>query len=106
MAYATVNRDGTHVDVQTLWTEKELVRQVPGARWDACGSRRWCLPLSWATCVTLRGVFGQQLDVDPNLNAWALDERRARIDPAMTIRAAIEPIDDGSPEMEVLRSWR
>lgn len=93
MAVASLN--GDHIDVTTQWTEKELVKQVPGARWDTCDRRVWCLPLSWASCVALRGVFGQKLEVEEKLNAWAQREVETRIAPAMRLRTLTEP----TPEM-------
>jgi hypothetical protein len=76
-------------DGEYAWLEaspflKDQVRQIPGARHD---SRRqlWRLPLSWATCVISRGVFGNKLQVGHELVSWATEER-ARIGRVMAAR--------------------
>jgi hypothetical protein len=80
------------------------VRSVPGARWDAEHSV-WLLPLSWATCVVARGVFGDELEVGPELTAWALEEHRNRIDPVNDARQATDgpPVEASAVEAE--GSW-
>lgn len=93
MAHAMLMED--HIDVDTQWTEKELIKQVPGARWDSCDNRKWCLPLSWASCIALRGVFGDRLTIAAQLNEWAWNEVKTRVEPSMAIRTMVEP----TPEM-------
>ncbi len=73
--------------VKTVWNERELIKQIPGARWDA-DAKAWWLPVSWTACVQLRGVFGSNLVIGPELRDWAITERRAFIDPMMKIREA------------------
>jgi SNF2 family DNA or RNA helicase len=76
--------------VQTHWNEKELVKQLPGARWDN-DARAWKLPLSWAAGVQLRGVFGTQVTYGEQLQTWAAEERGLRVDPANALRDLTEP---------------
>jgi hypothetical protein len=52
---------------------KEMVKQIPGARHNS-KLQCWTLPLSWAVCVIARGVFGAELEVGPELVAWATKE--------------------------------
>jgi hypothetical protein len=59
-----------------------IVRQIPGARHDA-KRKVWILPLSWATCVTSRGVLGSTLEVGPKLAEWMRIERAGRIERAL-----------------------
>lgn len=92
MARAALNHAG-HIDVETKWLEKELIKQIPGSAFDGCGIREWCVPLSWASCVILRGVFGDTLEIDPELDAWAKNEIEARVGPASAIRKLTEPVD-------------
>lgn len=54
-------------------------RVVPGLR-----DRR--LPLSWAACLMLRGIFEGDLEIGPQLEAWAAEERARRVDPATEAR--------------------
>lgn len=71
--------------LESVWSDKERIKQVPGARWSA-SDVQWRLPLSWASCVVLRGVFGSQLVLDGSLRDWAALERTIRVDPAMASR--------------------
>lgn len=88
MAFAEIVDD--YLAVQTTWVEKEIPKQVPGCRWHL-ERKHWRLPLSWASCVGLRGVFGDRLEVGPKLNDWALAERRDRVELALSLRELLEP---------------
>ena len=88
MAHADIERD----DRITVWSEpreKDLIRQAPGARYDAT-ARVWTVPLSWSSCKVLRGVFGSQLTVGEALAKWAWDEVNSRIEPCMRLRESLE----------------
>lgn len=98
MATAYLANDNSHIEIETVWIEKELIQQIPGASWDKCRNRRWCVPLSWASCVILRGIFKNNLQVSSRLNDWGWQERQARIQPAMNIRNIIELSTDEIPE--------
>jgi SNF2 family DNA or RNA helicase len=67
--------------------EKERIDLIPGVRW-ANKEKLWKLPLSWAGCCQLRGVFGDELHVGPELDAWARNEIATRILPCMELRTA------------------
>lgn len=89
MAYAELSSTADpYIIVNTQWTEKELVKSIPGARWDTTG-RVWTLPLAWASCVTLRGVFGEALHVGEHLTQWAWQHRRDFTEPALALRAKL-----------------
>jgi len=68
---------------------KDRAAEVPGGRYIA-KDRAWYYPLSWAHCVMLRGVFGDELEVGPELTQWATEELRRRITPALQAREAKE----------------
>lgn len=91
MAHADLDLETGRVVVRTDWTEKDLIKQVPGMRWNSQG-KFWHGPLSWATCVILRGVFEQKLTVGPRLHEWAVGERYW-IDLAMGWREALDDHD-------------
>lgn len=84
MAYATL-RDRDTILVQSTWDEKDLIKQVPGAKWDP-SAKVWYLRLSWAACLQLRAVFGDRLTVGDDLNEWAWRERSERITPSLELR--------------------
>jgi len=69
-------------------TYKDRCREVAGARYIS-GSRTWQYPLSWAHCVMLRGVFGEELEVGPALARWATEELARRVTPALAVREEI-----------------
>lgn len=85
MAYAELSPDG-RIMVQTSWSEKDVVRLVPGARWSKT-DKLWYVPLSWASCVVLRGVFKDTLDIGPGVNAWAAAEQARRVNPSNALRS-------------------
>lgn len=66
--------------------DREMIKSLPGARYDV-HSHTWFAPLTWATCRALRGIFGEDLVVGPDLVEWASVERASRIDPAKALRA-------------------
>ena len=96
MAYAElVSRavDGVEEDiirVNTTWAEKELIKLIPGARWNAKDSV-WELPLGWAQCIIMRGVFRQQITFGDRLTKWGWDELNGRINPIALLRNRITP---------------
>jgi len=69
-------------------------RVVPGAEQS---DEAYRLPLSWAACKMLRGVFGDDLEIGPKLEAWAEEERVQRVDAANSARVS----EDG-PRVEIV----
>lgn len=81
------------IDVTTAWTDAELVKTIPGSRWD--GTRKiWTVPLTWAACLQLRGVFGQALEVGPGLAEWSMNDYTTRVEPAMRLRTDVTRSSD------------
>ena len=76
------------IHVSSEMRHRELVKMVPGTSWDP-EARQWVAPLSWATCIAFRGVFGNELEIGPALFDWATGERE-RVDAAMALRTALE----------------
>lgn len=66
---------------------KDRAKEIPGARYDS-KLRAWKYPLSWAHCVMLRGVFGDELEVGPELARWATEDLARRVTPALEAREA------------------
>jgi hypothetical protein len=77
------------IAVRTQYHERHLVQQVPGARYDK-NAGYWTVPLSWATCITLRGIFGSDLCTGTKLTEWSWEVYNNRIKPAMDLRHAME----------------
>ena len=80
--------EGT-IAVDTTWNEKELIKSIPGSRWHA-SDKRWTVPLTWAACCQLRGVFRDTLVVGPELTQWSWNEYKSRVEPSMNIRLLTE----------------
>lgn len=85
MATCDVNPVRQRIEVHTNWVERDLIRMVPGSKWDS-GNKLWHVPLSWGSCLALRGVFGDRLEIAEGLYDWANAERVSRIDPANALR--------------------
>jgi len=89
MPVAELAPTGDKIFIETLFREKDQVRKIPGASWNAKQSV-WQVPVSWASCVVMRGVFGEQLTVGPGLNTWATNEYATRVGPALALREALD----------------
>lgn len=76
------------ITVHTLWAEKDLIQQIPGVRRNSA-SETWELPLTWAGCQQLAGIFGTQLQVDPALREWTHEEYDRRVQTALELRGAL-----------------
>lgn len=81
-----MEREDDQVVIHAPVVTQSRAREIPGARHDS-RARVWRYPLSWATCVVARGIFGSQLDVGPELAEWARNERE-RVVKALTLREA------------------
>lgn len=97
--------DPHRFDVHTEWEDRELVKQVPGVRWDS-GRKLWTVPATWAACLQLRAVFGQRLVISEALKpaAWALRqhaEENSRLASTITLADS-----DESDVARLVRSWR
>lgn len=78
------------ITVSTVWTEKDLVKSISGARWDPT-AKVWSLPLSWSACLQLRGAF-PALEVGPRLTEWSWREFTQRVQPATALRTVIDRV--------------
>lgn len=76
---------GTGIELNVTYSDKELVRAIPGSRYHS-PPPVWTVPLSWAACRQLRSTFGNRLQVGPELNKWAQDELDNRINVALKLR--------------------
>lgn len=83
VAFTTLIND--RIIIQSSWNEKDIIKQVPGVKWDP-EAKIWYVPVSWSACVQLRGVFGATLHVGEALNTWAFGELTSRINPSVALR--------------------
>lgn len=82
------------------YSERDLALAIPGARWDK-DAQLWRMPLTWASCIQLRGLFGAGLELTEELRDWAWNERENRIEPALGLREQLDAPPDG-PVAEAL----
>lgn len=94
---AELDPESGQIVFTTTWAHRDLVKGIPGTRWDHKASV-WRMPVSWAGCLALRGALGAQLELGPELTAWAANERAERIDPCNTLRELTE-YEDGDPDL-------
>lgn len=99
MISATLTSDGAYIAVDADYRDKDRISEIPGVRRK---DSRWILPLSWASCLRLRGVFGAELTVEAPLVAWSRNEYETSVLPASTLRDAT---DHEHPD-ERLRSYQ
>lgn len=86
--------DSARVVIYVNHLEADLMQVLPGSRFDKKRSTHETLiytaPLSWGSCVGLRGLFPDDLQIGPLLTEWALQERQKRIDPCMAVRQLLD----------------
>jgi SNF2 family DNA or RNA helicase len=83
--FVDLDPTGEYIVINAEWRFKELCKSLPGASWDAKASI-WRIPVSWAGCLALRSTFRSELQIGPNLAAWAANEKATRIDPSNALR--------------------
>lgn len=88
MPHADILED--RIFIQTEWNERDLVKQVPGARWNT-ERKLWHVPLTWIACLQLRGVFKDKLTVGSALAEWSIGVFLDRIKPAQALRSLNKP---------------
>ena len=67
--------------------DKEQLKSLPGSSYDL-RKHIWTAPLTWATCVAMRGMFGDDLVIGEQLNQWSWETYDKKIGPAMAMRQA------------------
>ena len=93
---AELNLDNGKIACRTEYRQKELIKLIPGAKWNP-EDEIWYAPLTWSTCLALRAVFGLELTIGPELNAWAAEYKARVHDPAMALRDALDA--PGDPDL-------
>jgi hypothetical protein len=86
--------DGDKIRLRSEWRERDLCKAA-ACRWDP-DTKTWWTSLSWATCVMLRGVFAENLEISQDLSDWASHEIDSRIEPCLRLRQATS-LDEDDP---------
>lgn len=88
--------EGDVIVLKTEFRDRDLIRQVSGSKYDR-KREVWEVPVSWANCLCLRGVFGERLEIGPELEIWANEERLYRVDPALEKRLIAMDVTQDAP---------
>lgn len=95
-AFAEIREDRPGViSVESDYRLVESMRAVLSGDWQRDGSRLWCYPLRWQTCLALRAELGNHLSIGPRLERWAWNEK-ARVARMIELRRTLE--DPGSDD--------
>jgi SNF2 family DNA or RNA helicase len=103
-----VEKFGNRIHLRSDYPTPGLSRSVPGATWS--GKRRWwSIPLTMDHCALLRTAFGKQLEIGPELWAWAKEQRgvadrMAHLGEATSVDLRVVP--DAFPHLDDLMSNR
>jgi SNF2 family DNA or RNA helicase len=87
--------DPSRLVIDTQFADRYQIKQLPGSRFK---DGQWNAPLSWASCVILRELFGTDLEIDQQVYDWAAAEQQRRITPALSWRERTDA-DDWSPRL-------
>lgn len=92
------------IGIVSDWSEKDMVKQVPGTKWDN-DNKIWTAPLTWSACVQLRGIFGPSLKIMPQLAQWAREELKNRVTPVTAMRD-LETVEHPNPVFSSLYGFQ
>lgn len=101
MPYAELDDTGKYIHITTTYADRYLIRQLPGAAWRP-DDQVWRCRLSWAACLTLRGLFRDELHVGDLLASWARGEWAVRISPVQILHDKVA-IDDECMAVDLIR---
>lgn len=87
MVYADIWNERIYINSEIR--DKDRIKQIPGSLFNS-DVEQWHLPISYGSCVALRGVFGLELQIGEALNNWAAHYIATRVTPAMNLRPAME----------------
>ena len=94
--YAEIDPGTGKINLRAEYRLKELIKTIPGAKWDR-DANTWRVPKTWSTCLALRATFPTDLEIGPELNAWAAEYRSTIHEPALALRDALDA--PGDPDL-------
>lgn len=100
MPLADINPAGKILVDGVGFRDRDSIREVPGSKWK---TGEWTVPLTYASVVVLRSIFGDRLSVGESLKKWAWTEYEARVRPMLEARALALEEDADTPGDE--RLW-
>ncbi len=85
-----IEKVGNRIHVRSPFKYKDRVKSIIGSRWSP-DKRVWTLPLDMETCRKLRDEFGDELQIGPDLWAWAAE--RKQLEAAAGALANVQELD-------------
>lgn len=92
------------ISLETEFRDKDLVRSIPGSKFDGA-SRMWSVPLTWASCRAMRGLFRERLEIGSDLMAWA-SVQAEHVGTILTKRERALDVEADAEGDERLRSYQ
>jgi SNF2 family DNA or RNA helicase len=89
MPHLTLMND--KIAVSCEWNEKELIKSIPGSRWDT-SQKTWTLPQAWSSIVTTKGIF-PDVTFGDDVREYIWHEHENRVAPALNLRQALSHND-------------
>lgn len=77
--------DPNRISLDSDFQHKETIKTLLAVSWVP-GRKLWVMPLTWSSCVNLRGTFGDKLELDDTIRSWAAEERKKRVDDSHFLR--------------------
>lgn len=99
--HQTRSGEGT-IGVFAQFRDKDEIKKIPGHIWKH-NENLWTVPLSWASLVQLRGVFGDRLQIGESLNQLAWEVYEYRVKPCMELREAADAPWINEPKLTPLQ---
>lgn len=100
MPHMTSSQRPGRFDVTSDWIDRELIKTIPGAKWDA-ERKIWHIPQTWPACLQMRGTFGPRLTISDEVRTWA-NARKTEVDAAVAWHLVIDP----GVQVEGLYPWQ
>ncbi|MCA1806887.1 MAG: hypothetical protein LC687_03355, partial [Actinobacteria bacterium] len=89
MPHVTISPVEGRLDVQTEWSDKELVKECIGTYWDE-KRRTWHSPKTLAAMLQLRDIFGQRMTYSDEVEEW-IRPVKERSDYARYLARLVDP---------------
>lgn len=96
MPILTLHPSEPRIDIETAWADRELIKTIPGVRWDST-RKVWTVPRSWAACLQLRTTFGKRLEIGPDVAVWAAGEKKRVTENTALAKVIDQP--EGDPRL-------
>jgi SNF2 family DNA or RNA helicase len=96
--HAELSEDAKHIHLSADWRYKEICETIPGLNFQK-SLGHWRMPVSWSGCWALKNTFKENIEVGPNLSAWAQRELAERVQPALELREATDADLPGNEDL-------